>query len=293
MNDGRLPWDNIFNGEWQRLLPLRASVDYSVVSPSLDVQITTGADELLQHIMLNIPPKDQPFFTAELTDIQLNWSPDQILHSGILEVLKKDPIPVWAATPPMTALLTDLRQAYSTFIQVEASVKNIITQLSSAGTHPGMSEMPSTIMNLEAQEWPSRLAKAGEQLEKVCMAAAILPLPLLRLATTQAGNAVSLISQYKSTLDNLRLSTKNSGGDIGTHSTTISTTIFTEHDPHEQLLLHRENNVLALEGGSTGRPGTQWHAQGPMGTGSPPTYLCPRPQQDRQHLQGQHRLHLQ
>jgi hypothetical protein len=114
----------------------------------------------------------------------------------MLEVLKKDPIPVWAAAPPMTAKLTVLRQAYSAFTQGETSVKNIIAQLSSADTLPGMGEVLGTIMNLEAQEWPTKLAKAGEQLEKVCMTAAILPLPLLRLATTQAGNAVSLISQH-------------------------------------------------------------------------------------------------
>ena len=80
MNDGRLPWDNIYNDKWQKLLQPKTSVDYSVVSPSLDVQATTGADELLQHIMSNIPPKDQPFFTAELTDI---WSSDEILPSGM------------------------------------------------------------------------------------------------------------------------------------------------------------------------------------------------------------------
>ena len=104
----------------------------------------------------------------------------------------------------MTAQLTVLRQAYSTLTQVEASVKNIIAQLSSADTLPGMGEVLGTIMNLEAHEWPTKLAKAAEQLEKVCMTVAILP--LLSLVTTQAGNAVSLISQYKSTLDNLRSS---------------------------------------------------------------------------------------
>ena len=97
-----------------------------------------------------------------------------------------DPIPVWAAPPEMSARLTDLRLAYSTFINIETTIKDIVTQLSATAPHLGMGEIQSTIMNLEAQDWPSRLAKAGEDLGKVCMTAAILPLPLLRLATTQA-----------------------------------------------------------------------------------------------------------
>ena len=108
----------------------------------------------------------------------------------------------------MTAKLTVLRQAYSTFTQVETSVTNIIAQLSSVDTIPGMGEVLGTIKDLEEQEWPTKLAKAGEQLEEVCMAAAILPLPLLKLVTAQAGTAGPLISQYKSTLDKLRSSQK-------------------------------------------------------------------------------------
>ena len=83
----------------------------------------------------------------------------------MLEVLKKDPIPVWAAAPPMTAKLTALRQAYSTFTQVESSVMNIIAQLSSIDTIPGMWEVLGTIKDLEEQEWPTKLATAGEQLK--------------------------------------------------------------------------------------------------------------------------------
>ena len=112
MVDGLLPWDSIFNGKRQRPLPFSDSVDYSVISPSLDTQIIIGADELLQDIMLKIPPRDQPFFTAKLTDLLLNWSPDQPPPFGMLEVLKRDPIPVWAAPPEMSAWLTDLRLAY-------------------------------------------------------------------------------------------------------------------------------------------------------------------------------------
>ena len=66
------------------------------------------------------------------------------------------------------------------------------------GSHPGIGGMPSTIMNLEAQDWPSRLAKAGEELEQVCGSATILPLSLLRHDRTWACSAGSLITQYKS-----------------------------------------------------------------------------------------------
>ena len=111
----------------------------------------------------------------------------------------------------MSARLADLRLAYSAFIDIEATVKDIITQLSATGSHSGMGGMPSTIRNLEAQDWPSRLAKAGEELKQVCMSATILPLPLLRLATTRAYSAVSLITQYKLTFDDLRLSQQSVG----------------------------------------------------------------------------------
>ena len=84
----------------------------------------------------------------------------------------------------MSARLTDLRLAYSTFINIEATIKDIITQLSATDPHSGMGGMQSTIMNLKVQNWPSSLTKAGEDLEKVCMTAAILPHPLLRHATT-------------------------------------------------------------------------------------------------------------
>ena len=44
--------------------------------------------------------------------------------------------------------------------------------------------MLSTIKDLEAQDWPSRLTKAGKELAKVCKSAHILPLSLLQHAKT-------------------------------------------------------------------------------------------------------------
>ena len=70
----------------------------------------------------------------------------------MLEVLKRDTIPVWAASLEMSARLTDLRLAYSTFINIEATIKDIITQLSATDPHSGTGGMQSTIMNLKIQD---------------------------------------------------------------------------------------------------------------------------------------------
>ena len=131
----------------------------------------------------------------------------------MLHVLKREHIPVWAAAPPMTAKLTALRQAYSNFTQVKSSVTNIVAQLSSNDNIPDMSDVLGTTENLEEQDWSTKLNTAGEQLEEVCMAAVILPLPLLQLATAQADTVGPLISQYKSTVYKLRSSHKNGQGD--------------------------------------------------------------------------------
>ena len=120
--------------------------------------------------------------------IQMNWSSGKPPPPGMLEVLRKDPIPVWAAAPPMTAKLTTLRQAYSAFTQVESSVLQIIAQLSSGDNTPSMGDVSGTLKDLLEQEWPTKLATAGEQLKVVCRTAAILPFPLLKLVTTQVGN---------------------------------------------------------------------------------------------------------
>ena len=65
--------------------------------------------------------------------------------------------------------------------------------------------MLSTINHLEAQDWPSRLTEAGKELAKVCRSAHILPLSLLQHAKTRACSGGSLISQYKSMLNDLHL----------------------------------------------------------------------------------------
>ena len=124
MSSGRLPWDIIFTDKCPQLLPLRAGIDYSA---PLDIQAPTGAAELLQHIFDTIPLRDQPFFTAELAEmIKMDWPSDTPPPSGMIEVLRRDPVPVWAAAPQMTAKLTALRQAHSAFTQVESSVLQII-----------------------------------------------------------------------------------------------------------------------------------------------------------------------
>ena len=120
-------------------------------------------------------------------------------------MLKRTSTPVWAATPIMSSRLADLRLAYSTFINMEASIQDIITKLPTPGSHPGIDGVLSTIKDLEAQDWPSRLTKASEELAQVCVSAIILPLSLLRHARTRACSAGSLISQYKSTLSDLHL----------------------------------------------------------------------------------------
>ena len=97
----------------------------------------------------------------------------------MLEVLKKTSTPVLAATLIMSSRLADLRLAYFTFITMEASIQDVITKLPTPGSHPGIDGVLSTIKDLEAQDWPSRLTKAGEELAKVCVSANILPLSLL------------------------------------------------------------------------------------------------------------------
>ena len=71
-----------------------------------------------------------------------------------------------------------------------------------------MGDVSGTIKELVEQEWPKRLATAGEQLKVVCTAAAILPLPLLKLVLSQVDNMDSLISQYELKLDAMLSSQK-------------------------------------------------------------------------------------
>ena len=92
------------------------------------------------------------------------WTSETSTPSGLLEILRRDPIPVWAAAPEMKVYLTDLRQAYSEFAQVESSVMQTIAQLSSGDSAQGMGDVSGTLKELVEQGWPERLYRAGKHL---------------------------------------------------------------------------------------------------------------------------------
>ena len=75
------------------------------------MQQQTGAADNLQHMSDNISPQDWPLFTAGLAEMW-TWTSKTYTPSGLLELLRRDPIPVWAMAPEMKVCLSDLRQAY-------------------------------------------------------------------------------------------------------------------------------------------------------------------------------------
>ena len=86
-----------------------------------------------------------------------------------------------------------------------------MTELLTTGPRPGIGGMLGTILDLEAQDWPSRLGKASEELKQVCVSATILPLSLLQYVRTRACSTGSLITRYKSTLSDLLLPPQTMG----------------------------------------------------------------------------------
>ena len=111
----------------------------------------------------------------------------------------------------MSSRLGDLRLAYSTFTNIQASIQGIVTELLTPCPRPGIGGMLGTILDLEAQDWPSRLGKASEELKQVCVSATILPLSLLRYVRTRACSTGSLITRYKTTFSDLLLSPQTMG----------------------------------------------------------------------------------
>ena len=122
------------------------------------MQTHTEAADNLQHTLDDISPQDQPLFTAGLAEMW-TWTSETSTPSGLL---RRDP--VWATAPEMKVYLSDLRQAYSAFAQVESSVMRTIAQLSSGDSAQGMGDVSGTLTELVEQGWPERLHRAGKHL---------------------------------------------------------------------------------------------------------------------------------
>ena len=60
-----------------------------------------------------------------------------------------------------------------------------------------MGDIPGTITDLVEQEWPERLHRAGQHLQKVLRTAAVLPLPLIRGTAALVDNVDPLVYQWK------------------------------------------------------------------------------------------------
>ena len=111
------------------------------------MQQRVGVSDNLQHMIEDISPQDRPLFTAGLAEMW-TWTSKTYTSSGLLELLRRDPIPVWAMAPEMKVCLSDLRQAYSAFAQVESSVMRTIAQLSSGDSAQGMGDVSGTLKEL-------------------------------------------------------------------------------------------------------------------------------------------------
>ena len=169
------------------------------------MQQRVGVSDNLQHMIEDISPQDQPLFTAGLAEMR-TWTSKTYTSSGLLELLRRDTSPAWAMAPEIRECLSDLRQAYSVFTKVEASVTRTIAQLSSGDSAQGMGDIPGTITDLVEQEWPERLHRAGQQLRKVLRTAAVLPLPLIRVTAALVDNVDPLVYQYKTKLGDMQSS---------------------------------------------------------------------------------------
>jgi hypothetical protein len=199
-NDLNIWSDSIQNNCHQTPALVAPLLEYSWgnVNPQ-HIQQWVGASNKSQHVIEDISSQDRPLFDAGLEEMR-TWTSNTYTSSGYLELLRRDTNPAWAMTPEIRVCLSDLRQAYSAFAKVEASVTRTIAQLSSGDSIQGMGDVSGTITDLREQEWPERLHRAGQHLQEVLKTAVVLPTPLIRVTAALVDNVDPLVHQYKAKL---------------------------------------------------------------------------------------------
>ena len=123
----------------------------------------------------------------------------------MLEILRATSTPVGAVSTTVYTQLAELQMTYATFLTIDASLQDIVSNTPITGAHTAVDAMKTNIKELEGKDWPSKLTKASRELTKVCMYTHTIPLPLLLHAKTRARSSTTLISQYETVLHNLHL----------------------------------------------------------------------------------------